>query len=494
MAKVLFLNRRNRAAKKVARRRWRWLLWLGLLGLVVAGVVCLVYGFWASTFNMEAVKEMPSRSTVYDLDGKVYSRLQGENRIVVPLSKVSKLFLEALLAREDTRFYHHRGVDPIGILRAIFRNLLAGSAAQGASTLTQQLARNSYPERIGPTKSLHRKLLEAFVSTRIEQHYSKDEILEAYVNRIYFGTGLYGIEAASLAYFGKHASDLNLSEAAMIAGIIRAPTYCSPFHHLDRATKSRDAVLERMVKQEKITEAQAAAARATRLAVSRKKPLQTQENYAMDAVLRDLNVLLTDEQRAEGGLKIYTTLDAALQKAMEQSVDAQLRKVESKPGYAHPRKAEFTQQQRDEEAQTPYLQGAAVAIENKSGAIRALVGGRDHNDSKFNRALLATRQVGSTFKPFVYAAAFQHGLLPGSIHRRRAAGPRRGEGGADVVARKLGQHEQRRAARGGRADPVAQYDERARGAGGGARRRDQNRRGRRLSRYPAPAGDLSGRV
>lgn len=397
----------------MAKRRWRWLLWLGLLALVIGGITCLVYGFWASTFNMEAVKEMPSRSTVYDLDGKVYSRLQGENRIVVPLAKVSKHFLDALLAREDARFYQHRGIDPIGIVRAIVRNLVAGSAAQGASTLTQQLARNSYPERIGPKKSLHRKLLEAFVSTRIEQHYSKDEILEAYVNRIYFGTGLYGIETASLAYFGKHASDLSLSEAAMIAGIIRAPTYCSPFHHPERATKSRDAVLDRMVKQDKISEPQAAAARATRLAISRKRPLQTQENYAMDAVARDLNVLLTDDQRAQGGLKIYTTLDPSLQKAMEQSVDAQLRKVEGKAGYAHPRKAEFTDQQREDEAQTPYLQGAAVTIDNKTGAIRALVGGRDYAESKYNRALLASRQVGSTFKPFVYAAAFRHGLLPG---------------------------------------------------------------------------------
>ena len=136
---------------------------------------------------------------------------------------------------------------------------LAGSALPRARARSRSSSRAiRFPERIGAQKSLHRKLLEAFVSSRIEQHYSKDQILEAYVNRIYFGTGVYGIEAASLAYFGKHASDLNLSEAAMIAGIIRAPTYCSPFHHLDRATKSRDAVLERMVKQEKITEAQAA--------------------------------------------------------------------------------------------------------------------------------------------------------------------------------------------------------------------------------------------
>jgi penicillin-binding protein 1A len=190
----------------------RWLFWLGLAGFAVIAAVCLLYGFWASSFDMEAVKEMPQRSTVYDMDGKVWSRLQGENRLLVPLSGVSDHFITALLAREDARFFRHKGVDPIGIARAILRNLGAGSATQGASTLTQQLARNSYAQRIGQRKSVHRKLLEAFVALRIEQRYSKQQILEYYVNRIYFGAGVYGIEAASLAYFGKHASDLTLGE------------------------------------------------------------------------------------------------------------------------------------------------------------------------------------------------------------------------------------------------------------------------------------------
>lgn len=357
---------------------------------------------------------MPSRSTVYDMDGKVYSRLQGENRIVVPLSKVSRHFVDALLAREDSRFYSHRGVDPIGILRAVARNFVSRSAQQGASTLTQQLARNSFPDRIGQKKSIHRKLLEAFVANRIEQRYKKDEIIEHYMNRIYFGAGVYGIEAASLAYFGKHAEDLSLGEAAMIAGIIRAPTYSSPFQHPERAIKARDAVLDRMVKVGKINEDQAFEARDRKLAILKKRPPQAQENYAMDAVVRDLNILLTDEQRAEGGLKIYTSIDPTLQKSAEAAIDKQLRKVEARTGYSHPKKADFTAQQRDDEAPTPYLQGAVVVVDNRSGAIRALVGGRDYAESKYNRALMAERQVGSTFKPFVYAAAFGRGLLPGA--------------------------------------------------------------------------------
>jgi penicillin-binding protein 1A len=372
------------------------------------------YAIWASTFDMEAVKEMPSRSTVYDIDGKIYSRLQGENRIVVPLSKVSKHFVDALLAREDARFYTHRGVDPIGVVRAMIRNIAAGSSRQGASTLTQQLARNSFPERIGQKKSAHRKLLEAFVASRIEQRYEKDEILEHYLNRIYFGAGVYGIEAASQVYFGKTAENLSLGEAAMIAGVIRAPSYSSPLQHPDRALKARDVVLARMVDAEKITAEQAEAAKKAKLTVARKRRLQAQVNYAMDAVDRDLNILLTDAQRAEGGLKVYTTIDPALQTRAEQVVDEQLKKVESRSGYGHPKKSAFSDEQRDEEAGTPYLQGSVVVIDNKSGGIRALVGGRDYAESKYNRALMAQRQVGSTFKPFVYAAAYSRGMLPGS--------------------------------------------------------------------------------
>jgi penicillin-binding protein 1A len=396
-------------------RSWlrRMLLWSALIVFLALGTLCVVYAIWASTFDLQAVKEMPSRSTVYDMDGKEYSRLKGENRIVVPLAEVSKNFTEALLAREDTRFYSHRGIDPLGIVRAVVRNFTAGSAAQGASTLTQQLARNSF-ENIGQRKSLHRKLLEAFMAMRIEQRFKKDEILELYVNRIYFGSGVYGIEAASRAYFRKSASDLTLGESAMIAGIIRAPTYSSPIAHPERATHARDNVLDRMVKLKRISAAQAGTAKNAKLIISKRHPLQAQDNYVMDAVVRDLNQILSDDQRAQGGLKVYTTIDPVLQKSAEQAVEVQLKKVEAKPGYKHPRRVEFTDQQREEETQTPYLQGAAVVIDNRHGAIRALVGGRDYAESKFNRALQGARQVGSTFKPFVYAAAYRHGLLPGA--------------------------------------------------------------------------------
>jgi len=409
-------KKKKKLSAKAARPRSRWKVWLVLGALVAALLVCLVYGFWASSFDMREVQEMSERSTVFDMDGKVYSRLQGENRVTVKLSQVSPYFINALLSREDSRFYQHHGVDPFGILRAIFKNLTHHSAKEGASTLTQQLARNSYPEGLGSRKSIHRKILEAFVSVRIEQNYSKDQILEFYVNRIYFGSTVYGIETASQTYFGKHASDLSLGEAAMIAGLIRAPSYFSPLKNLKGATRERDTVLDRMVKLGKIKQDEADKAKATPVALAKKRPASAQDNYAMDMVRREMEELLSDEQRQDGGMKIYTTLDPALQKAAESVVDLELTKVEARPGYKHPRKADFSAQAKAEEQDTPYLQGALVVIDNRSGGIRAIVGGRDFSESKYNRAVAgkATRQIGSTFKPFVYAAAFNQGMLPGA--------------------------------------------------------------------------------
>ena len=385
--------------------------------MLVVVAVGVGYGFWASTFDLQQIREMAERSAVYDVDGKLYSRLQGENRVVVKLGEVSPNFVKALLAREDARFYQHRGVDPIGIARAVLRNVTHGSAKEGASTLTQQLARNSYPQGLGSRKSIHRKLLEAFVAARIEQNFSKDEILEAYVNRIYFGATVYGIETASQTYFGKPAAQLSVGESALIAGIIRAPSHFSPFKNLKGALAQRDAVLARMTKLGKIEEGEADRAREESVKMARRRPFAAQENYAMDLVIRELDELLTDAQKENGGMKIYTTIDPGLQKKAEETLDAELRKIEARPGYKHPKKADFTAAAKAAQAAPPYLQGALVVIDNASGGIRALVGGRDFSESHYTRASAspATRQVCSTFKPVVYAAAFEKGMLPGSL-------------------------------------------------------------------------------
>jgi penicillin-binding protein 1A len=391
--------------------RYGWKITLLILLAAAVFAVFLFYGTWAQTFDMKNVGEMPERNTVYDVDGKIYSRLAGANRLKVSLSEVSPFFITAVLAREDSRFYAHKGIDWRGILRALVRDITSGSAKEGASSITQQLARNSLP--LGG-RTLSRKVLEAMVALRIERQFTKQQILELYVNRIYFGTGCYGVETASQLYFGKSASKLNLSEAALLAGLIRSPNRFSPLKNPEGAAMQRNAVLDRMVALKKIKPAEAEDAKRTKIVTHPKRLPQIQENYAMDAVQRDLNLLLTQDQIDNGGLSIYTTLDPAVQNAAQDALETQLTKIEHQSNFHHPLKANYKPPENGEgDSAMPYLEGAVVVIDNASGGIRALVGGRDYAQSKFNRALApANRQVGSAFKPFVYTIAFSHGLLP----------------------------------------------------------------------------------
>lgn len=402
------------SAKRKSRHKVRIPWKLALLGLPVVAVfgVLFFYAVWAQTYDLKRVGDMPERNTVFDVDGKIYSRLAGANRVKVALNEVSPFFVDALLVREDTRFFEHGGIDWRGIARALYRDVLSGSAKEGASSITQQLARNSLP--LGG-RTLSRKLLEAMVALRIERDFTKQQIIELYINRIYFGSGCYGVQTASLAYFGKDAAKLNLSESAILAGLIRSPNRFSPLKNPEGAALQRNAVLDRMLEMKKISAGQAEEARVARIASHPKRMPLIQENYAMDAVQRDLNLLLTPDQIDNGGLFIYTTLDPAMQNAATQAIETQLSKIEHQSNFRHPLKANYQPPAEGEDSSMPYLQGALVAIDNASGGIRALVGGRDYAQSKFNRALPpANRQVGSSFKPFVYTVAFMHGLLPGA--------------------------------------------------------------------------------
>ncbi|HEY4661888.1 MAG TPA: PBP1A family penicillin-binding protein [Terriglobales bacterium] len=411
--KVFARVRRPKKTRANILVRYGWKV--TLLLLLAAGVfaIFLFYGTWAQTFDMKNVGEMPERSTVYDVDGKIYSRLAGANRLKVSLSEVSPEFIAAVLAREDARFYDHKGIDWRGILRALVRDITSRSAKEGASSITQQLARNSLP--LGG-RTLSRKILEAMVALRIERQFTKQQILELYINRIYFGTGCYGVETASQAYFGKNASKLNLSEAALLAGLIRSPNRFSPLRNPEGAAKQRDAVLDRMVGLKKITPSQAEQAKRTKIVTHPKRMPQIQENYAMDAVQRALGQILTEDQMDDGGFSIYTTLDPAVQNSAQDALEKQLTKIEHQSNFHHPLKADYKSPENGEgDSAMPYLEGAVVVIDNASGGIRALVGGRDYAQSKFNRALPpANRQVGSAFKPFVYTVAFSQGLLPSS--------------------------------------------------------------------------------
>jgi penicillin-binding protein 1A len=409
-------SRRKPSKKKPVRRRSftarlvRFGFKLGILALLVWAVIALAFYAWALTFDLRAIIDIPQRSIVYDKDGKLYSRLAGENRVVVPFDKVSNHFVNALLAREDTRFYYHHGIDPIGILRAIVRNFVAGGLREGASTLTQQLARNSFS--LGG-KNFFRKLIEAALAYRIETELSKEEILSAYMNRIYFGSGYYGVETASQAYFGKPASRMNLPEAAMLAGLIRSPNRFSPFTSMEKAVRERNTVLARMAQLKFITEAERDAALASEPEIAPKKRSAPQENWAMDSILRELDLVIDRTPFDEGGLKIYTTIDSALQDAAEAGVRKRLEQIEALPGYPHRTMKTYSAADIAREEAVPYLEAAALALDRQTGGIRAIVGGRDYGRSKFNRALLGSRQVGSAVKPFVYAKAFEKGLKPG---------------------------------------------------------------------------------
>ncbi|CAN5794019.1 penicillin-binding protein 1A [soil metagenome] len=407
-------SRKSGSGSTKKSRRWIGFV-VAIMGTLAAGAagVVVFYAVWAQTFDMKNVGQMPERNTVYDVDGKIYSRLAGANRLVIPLSEVSPHFVAAVLAREDTRFYQHGGIDPRGLVRALVRNITAGSVREGASTITQQLARNSLS--LGG-RNYRRKILEAMVALRIEREFTKEQILEAYVNRIYFGSGCYGVETASQAYFGKNAAKLTLSESALLAGLIRSPNRFSPLKNPQGAAVERNTVLDRLLELQKISAAEAQQAKAAKVTSNPRRLPQIQENYAMDAVQRDLNVLLTSEQIDFGGLHIYTTLDPAVQNAATQALESHLSKVEKQGNFRHPKRSEYRAPAEGEDSAMPYLQGAVVVIDNRTGGVRALVGGRDYGDSKFNRALSpANRQIGSSFKPFIYALAFGRGLLPGGL-------------------------------------------------------------------------------
>ena len=402
---------------------WSWWRSLALIvavvvvivGALTAAILVSYYSHLAKAYDLQKLGTMPERSIVYDRKHQALGKLYGENRIVVPLNEVSPWFRKALLAREDTRFYQHDGVDYRGIARAMLRNLKDHKVVQGASTLTMQLARNSYPGL--DNKSLHRKLVEVMLAWRIEHANSKDQILEHYMNRIFLGNGLYGIQRAATVYFGKHASQLSLGEAALIAGIIRSPSRFSPFKNWEGAKKERDDVLKRMVTTKMITPAEADAAKAEHIALHAQPAFQSQGDYAMDAIKRNLDVILEEKDFEDGGLQIYTTIDKELQVAAEDSLEKRSAAVEKLKGYPRPSKAQFDSKwdHVSEIASTPYLQGAVMVIDNRNGGTLAVVGGRDYHQSKFNRAVQGERQIGSTIKPFVYSAAMARGVLPGTL-------------------------------------------------------------------------------
>ncbi|GLC28519.1 penicillin-binding protein 1A [Roseisolibacter agri] len=361
-------------------------------------------------------------SKLYAADGRFVAEIGNERRTLVTLKEIPPVVKDAFLVTEDKRFYDHAGIDWLRIPGATLRNVRARRWREGFSTITMQLARNVFSEDISREKTLVRKLREARVARDIERRYPKDKILELYLNQIYLGAGAYGVETAAQRYFGKSVRELSLAEAATLAALPKGPSIYDPRRFPERAVQRRNTIIELLRREGRINEADASLARAYPLQLATRSESGETAPYFVEWVRRQLEEKF-GRQLYEDGLKVYTTLDVEMQSAAERALEAQLRAIEAgRYGpYRHPSFEQYEARDQDDaeqaraSANSPYLQGAFIALDPRTGGVRALVGGRDFDDSKFNRATQALRQPGSTFKPIVYSAAVQNGRMPASI-------------------------------------------------------------------------------
>lgn len=427
---------------------------------------------------------------MYARNGAVLAEYAIQRRIVVPKKEIAPALINAIVATEDAGFYRHGGIDPKAILRALIKDAIARKKVEGASTLTQQLAKQVF---LTPEKTWRRKINEMLLAVEVEKRLTKDQIFELYANQLYLGHGAYGVESASRLYFGKHAKDLTLPEAALIAAVIRRPSYYSPISNMDAAVGRRNYVIRRMLAEKYISRDEADRAISTPIVFgSYKEEAPKVGAYFSEQVRQHIEQHYGTEDLYRNGLKVYTTLDLALQKHAEDALKNGLRKIDRRRGYRKPARnllkegielAAFKDPSWDDERvpntliagvvtavdansvdvrigdetlelgksswawsrkttlsgflktgdlisvrydldpktqakrwfidQVPQVQGAIVALDVKSGEVRALVGGYDFAMSKFNRAVQSVRQTGSAFKPFVYGAAFENGYTPG---------------------------------------------------------------------------------
>lgn len=368
---------------------------LFFLGLTVF-IITAASGLPKLPQPLSRIIETP-RTKIYAASGQRLVTL-GE-RESVPLSMVSKDFINAILAVEDHRFYEHHGINKLRTLKALYITLFKPGEIQGASTITQQLAKNLF---FSFKKSYMRKFKELLVSFQIESTNSKNEILHAYINQIHFGAGAQGIEKASRTFFGKSAADLDLSEAALLAGLPKSPTAYNPFRHYDKALQRRKTVLRRMRQVGFISDREFETTLEKKPELSGTKTDSRTGSYFLDAVIRKLVRKYGEDVVYHGGIEVYTTMDKRLQEYAVESVKKGLSRLDGLMGLTS--------------GDNPGPQGALVSIDTDSGAVKALVGGRDYYESEFNRAVQSYRQAGSGFKPFLYYTAFDRlGLHPASV-------------------------------------------------------------------------------
>lgn len=397
---------------------------LSLTFLIALGAG-LLYSSWALICrgnqcpSIEALAEYTPHQTskLYAVDGRFIAELGLERRTLVKIDEIPKVVKDAFVSVEDKRFYSHAGIDWHRAVSVILKSPWRGYS-QGFSTITMQLARNVFPEKISREKNIVRKLKEAKVARAIEATYDKNKILELYLNQIDLGHGAYGVETASQRYFGKSVRDLNLAEAAMLAALPKAPSRYNPIRYPERAIQRRNTVIEIMRQLGKVSDADASRAKAYPLKLANKTEAGERAPYFVEWVRQQLDAQF-GKQLYQQGLKVYTTLDLDMQTTAERTLERQLRAIEAGRYGAYPHETYehyIAHREGDEGSGTsPYLQSAFVALDPRNGAVRVMIGGRDFYDSKFNRAVQALRQPGSTFKPIVYSAAIQNGRTASTI-------------------------------------------------------------------------------
>src|SRR5215831_4837378 len=394
----------GRPARSRRRRWWRVaLIGVALFALLLGSAVG-VAALWAFTILPHSLPSVTALETfqplqgtkIYDDNDELVTELHVERRIFVPLAQIPQSLRDAIIATEDRRFYHHWGVDPVGIARAVVQNYRRGRIVEGGSTITQQLTKVLF---LTPDKSLERKLKEVVLALDLERRYPKDRILEMYLNQVYFGHGAYGVEAAARTFFGKSVSDLSVRESALLAGLPRAPTTYSPFERAELAKRRRELVFRRMVEYGALQEPEAKRLARTDLGLIPPERRRTTGQYFLEYVQQLLEAKYGADMVFKGGLNVYTTLNPVMQLAAEQALREGLKALEDRSKTTRPGE---------------HPEGAVVTIEPQTGYVRAIVGGYDFFRSEFNRAVQAKRQPGSAFKPFVYIAALETGFTAAS--------------------------------------------------------------------------------
>ena len=376
------MNESSKSRPKSKKRHWReYIIDIIIVLTVLFTFIGIGYAFLGLP-NIDNLGNLSlvSATQVFDVNGQLISKLFEENRVVVSLTSISPYVQQAVIANEDSRFYNHFGIDLIGVARATFVNIRQGGIVEGGSTITQQLAKNLF---LTQEQTFTRKLKEALLAIVIERKFSKHEILQAYLNQVYFGEGAYGAEAASQIYFGKRASELTLAESALLAGLPRGPSLYSPYTDINAAMTRRSIVLSGMAKEGYITKEQATAATSEPLQLSGKRKRAVQASYYLDYIANELVGRYGANRVYKGGLTVYTSLDLRIQQAAESVLDQ--------------------------------LQGAVFSLDPRTGHVKAMVGGRNYQESQINRVISEVRQPGSALKPILYAAALNSGLTAASV-------------------------------------------------------------------------------